>query len=118
MVGGTYVMPGYASDSGQLSGYAHDLDLEIEVLEPSHPLTRGISDFIIHDEGYDHIRINREVNALLGTHHPQCAPLVAWENRWQNSTCLYLMFGHDKQAYANEQFRRLLENGIHYLYKP
>lgn len=115
MVGGTYVMPGYASDPDQLSGYAHDLDLEIQVLDPTHPLTRGIGEFSIHDEGYDHIQINGGVQALLGTRHPQCAPLVAWENRWQNSTCLYLMFGHDKLAYTNENFRHLLQNAIHYV---
>lgn len=118
MVGGTYVMPGYASDSGRLSGYAHDLDLEIRVLDPTHPVTSGISDFSIHDEGYDHILINNGVKAILGTQNPQCSPVVAWENRWLNSTCLYLMSGHDKQAYSNEHFQRLLQNSIQYVYKP
>lgn len=115
MVGGKYVMPGYQNDTSLHSGYAHDLDLKIEVLDPSHPVTQGIGEFTIHDEGYYNIQINQEVLPLLGTKHPQCAPLVAWENQWENSTCLYLMFGHDKLAYVNEHFKLLLQNSIQYL---
>jgi len=114
MVGGKYVMPDHP-DSSLHSGYSHDIDLKIEVGDPSHPVTRGISEFVIHDEGYYNIQINREVLPLLGTKHLHCAPLVAWENQWENSTCLYLMFGHDKQAYVNEHFKLLLQNSIQYL---
>lgn len=118
MVGGKYVMPGYQNDSSLHSGYAHDLDLKIEVLDPSHPVTRGISEFVIHDEGYYNIQINQEAHPLLGTSHPYCAPQVAWINQCDRSTCLYLMFGHDKQAYVNEHFRLLLRNSIQSLSKP
>jgi len=115
MVGGKYVMPGYQNDTSLHSGYAHDLDLKIEVLDPSHPVTRGIGEFVIHDEGYYNIQINQEVIPLLGTKHSHCAPLVAWENQWENSTCLYLMCGHDKQAYNNVSLKLLLKNSVQYL---
>lgn len=115
MVGGKYVMPGFHPDASRHSGYAHDLDLEIHVLDPEHPVTRGIGEFLIHDEGYYNIQVEPGVHPLLGTQHPYCASQVAWENQWNNSTCLYLMFGHDKQAYANEHLTLLLENSIHYL---
>jgi type 1 glutamine amidotransferase len=115
MVGGTYVMPGFHPDTSLHSGYAHDLDLTIEVLDPEHPVTRGIGEFVIHDEGYYNIQVKSGVHPLLGTQHPSCAPQVAWENRWNNSTCIYLMFGHDKQAYSNEHLKLLLRNSIQYL---
>jgi len=118
MVGGKYVMPGHHPDSSLHSGYAHDLDLKIEVLDPSHPVTSGIGEFVIHDEGYYNIQISPEAHPLLGTQHPYCASRVAWENRWNKSTCLYLMFGHDKQAYAHSSLKLLLENSLHYLAKP
>ena len=102
-------------DSSLHSDYAHDIDLKIEVLDRSHPVTRGVGEFTIHDEGYSNIQIMQEVLPLLGTRHQHCAPLVAWENQWENSTCLYLMFGHDKQAYVNEHFKLLLQNSIQYL---
>ena len=115
MVGGKYVMPGFHPDSSLHSGYAHDLDLTITVLDPDHPVTRGIGQFVIHDEGYYNIQVKPGVHPLLGTQHPYCASQVAWENQWNNSTCLYLMFGHDKQAYANQNLTLLLENSIQYL---
>jgi hypothetical protein len=118
MVGGKYVKPGFHPDSSLHSGYAHDVDLMIEVLDPSHPVTRGIDEFVIHDEGYYNIQINPGVRPLLGTSHAQCAPLVAWENQWHKSTCLYLMFGHDKQAYSNDHFKLLLSNSIQWLSNP
>ena len=118
MVGGKYVMPGYDPDSSLHSGYADDLDLKIEVLDPSHPVTRGIGEFVIHDEGYFNIQINQEVHPLLGTSHQHCAPLVAWINQCQQSTCLYLMFGHDKLAYVNEHLKLLLQNAIQWLSNP
>ena len=118
MVGGRYVMPGYHPDSSLYSGYAHDLDLSIEVLDPSHPVTQGIGEFVIHDEGYYNIQINQEVHPLLGTQHPYCAPQVAWVNQRNRSTCLFLMFGHDKQAYMNEHLKLLLQNSIQWLSNP
>ncbi len=118
MMGGKYVMPDHESDSSLHSDFAHDIDLEIEVLDPAHPVTRGIHEFTIHDEGYSNIIVHENVHVLLGTNHPLCAPLVAWENQWHKSTCLYFMFGHDKKAYSNEHFKLLLQNSIQYLSKP
>ena len=118
MVGGKYVMPAYHPDSSLHSGYAHDLDLKIKVLDHSHPITRGIGEFLIHDEGYYNIQINKEAQPLLGTTHQFCAPQVAWINQCQQSTCLYLMFGHDKQAYSNEHLKLLLQNSIQWLSNP
>lgn len=108
-------MPDFHPDSTLHSGYAHDMDLKIEVLDLSHPVTRGIGEFMIHDEGYYNIQISKEVHPLLGTSQRYCAPQVAWVNQCDRSTCLYLMFGHDKQAYANASLHHLLENSIFWL---
>jgi hypothetical protein len=115
MVGGKYTIPEFQSDSTLHSGYRHDIDIPVKVLDPNHPVTEGVDDFVIHDEGYSNIRINKDVHPLLGTTHADCAPLLAWVNRYQNSTCLYLMLGHDSVAYANENFRILLYNSIQWL---
>ena len=101
-----------------VGGHEYDIDLKIEVLDPTHPVTRGIGEFMIHDEGYFNIQINEEVHPLLGTKHPNCAPQVAWINQCNRSTCLYLMFGHDKVAYENEHFKLLLSNSIQWLSNP
>jgi len=115
LVGGKYVMPGFGNDSSELSDFAHDIDLEVQVLDANHPICSGINDFHIHDEGYSNIQINQEVHPLFATSHPQCAPLMGWTKEFQNSTIVYLMFGHDRLAYENESLQRLLTNTIHWL---
>ena len=112
---GKYVMPNFETDSSLHSRYKHDIVLEVEVVDPLHPVNAGISDFTIHDEGYSNILINEGIHPLLSTRHPDCAPLVGWVNEAGNSTCVYLMMGHDKHAYGNESFRHLVRNAIHWL---
>ena len=115
MVGGRYVMPGFTTDTALFSDYKHDLDLRIEVMDQIHPVTKELKEFVIHDEGYSNIQMQEGIHPLLGTNHPDCAPLVGWVNHYNRSTCLYLMFGHDKYAYANGSFQQLLQNSIHWL---
>jgi len=115
MVGGKYVMAGFSSDSSAFSDYRHDIDLYVEVLDPDHPVSRGIENFTIHDEGYSNILLADQIHPLFGTSHPDCSPIVGWVNRFDRSTCIYLMFGHDKQAYSNESFKQILRNSIQWL---
>ena len=115
MVGGRYEMPGYQPDTTLRSDYKHDIDLKIEVLDPDHPVTHGLEDFMIHDEGYSKIQVHSGIHPLLGTNHPDCSPLVGWVNSRDQSTIVYLMLGHDKQAYTNKSFQLLLYNSIQWL---
>jgi len=117
MVGGKYVMPDFGNDSVNFSDYAHDLELEVQVLDPDHPIARGIEDFHIHDEGYSNIRISADIHPLFGTPHPQCSPMMGWIHPCQSSTIVYLMFGHDRHAYENESLRQILANSINWLSK-
>jgi type 1 glutamine amidotransferase len=113
--GGKYHEKGYGTDSIELSGYQHDLDIMVTVIDPKHPVTKGIQDFQIHDEGYYNIEILPEVTPLLQTSHPLCARYVAWTNEYKNSRIVYIMLGHDRQAYDNPSFRQLLDNSINWV---
>jgi type 1 glutamine amidotransferase len=115
IVGGKYIMPNFEPDSKLHSDFKHDIVLEVEVVDSHHPVNEGINDFAIHDEGYSNIQINEGIHPLLSTRHPDCAPLVGWVNQAGNSTSVYLMMGHDKHAYENESFRKLIRNAIHWL---
>ncbi len=115
IIGGKYFMPEYHAEKSLHSRYRHDIDLPITIIDRSHPVTNGIDDFIIRDEGYSNIQINKDVHPLFGSSHPDCSHLVGWVNQADHSTCLYLMFGHDKHAYNNESLHQILDNGIHWL---
>jgi type 1 glutamine amidotransferase len=114
IIGGKYHQPGEGSDSSQHSGYAHDLDLKVSVL-PDHPVTKDMVDFTIHDEGYSNIEVLPEVEILLQTNHELSAPQMGWTHQYRNSKVVYLMLGHDKKAYENPAFQKLVRNSIFYV---
>jgi lysophospholipase L1-like esterase len=113
MVGGRYVMEGYGH--GSLSAAEHDLDLQVLISDPSHPVTRGMEDITIHDEAYSGLDILEGVTPLLETGDPACSSPMGWTHRYRNSKVVYLMPGHDHHAYEHPAYRELLENSISYL---
>jgi type 1 glutamine amidotransferase len=110
--GGKYYERGYNYAPGRFSGYKHDIVMEVKIIDPAHPVTSGLTDFSIHDEGYSNIGINNNVTPLLSTNHPDSSPLVAWANEYNNSKIVYILLGHDNNAWSNENFRKLLRNAI------
>ena len=68
--------------------------------------------FVIHDEGYSNTFQLPGVHNLLETVHPDCDRYIGWSHEVKNSRVVYLMGGHDKYAFENESFIRLLENAI------
>jgi type 1 glutamine amidotransferase len=115
MVGGRYVMPGYQEDSTLLSDYRHDIEMHVTVADPTHPVTLDMEDFTIHDEGYSNIKVLPGVIPLLMTDHPDASPLIGWVNTKDHSRVVYLMLGHDKQAYQNPSYHQLISQSIHWL---
>ena len=111
-IGGRYHLQEVVKDSAKVSDYMHDIDIDVKLIDPDHPVTRGISDFTTHDEGYSNIEIKPDVSLLLSVDHPDCAPYVGWTKQHRNSRIVYLMLGHDRNAYKSESFVKLLENAI------
>jgi type 1 glutamine amidotransferase len=102
-------------DSLRNSWYKHDLDLLVNILDSANTITRGMKDFMIHDEGYGNIMVLDGVTPLLKTKDPGCAEIIAWTNKYKNSKVVYLMGGHDKFAYENENYIKLVRNSLNYL---
>ena len=111
-VGGRYYLEGSLEDTAKVSGYRHDIDLEVRIIDPDHPVTSGLSDFTTHDEGYSNIEIKPGVTRLLSVEHPDCAPCVGWSGRHRNSRTVYIMLGHDRNAYSSKSFVTLVEQAI------
>ena len=60
------------------SGYKHNVDLPIQVVDKNHPVTAGLSDFTLHDETYSNYLVQPDVHVLLKTDHPTSTPALAW----------------------------------------
>lgn len=112
IIGGKYHIAPYTTDSSILSAYRHDIELDIEVLDPFHPVTEKMNDFTILDEGYSNIEILPGNTCLLSVSHPDCAPCTAWARTYKQSKVVYLLHGHDRLAYENPSFREVLANAI------
>jgi len=104
-------------DSSKDGNYRHDIDIPLSIADSRHEITRGIEDFIIHDEGYNNIKVNEGITPVLLADHPDCAELFSWTNRYNNSEIVYLMGGHDRLAYENENYKKLIRNSLVYLTK-
>jgi len=94
------------------STYKHDIDMEIKIADRSHPITRGLKDFVIHDEGYKYCGFEKDNHVLLTTEHAASDKTLAWARRYGKARVCGIMLGHDGKAYANPNFRKLLSQAI------
>lgn len=120
IVGGKYHLKPWEKDGQPQPGstYQHDVDIEVQVLNPWHPVTRGLADFTIRDETYGRLEIQPTVQPLLAARHPTSNPVVAWCQTWHNTRVVGIQLGHDRHAYEHPAYRRLLANAIHWVAPP
>ena len=94
------------------SSYKYNLDIEVQVVDKEHPITRGVENFTIRDEGYKNLYVREGVHVLLKTDHPDASPEVAWTTRYGKGTIFVIVLGHDRHAYASPHLRQILRQAI------
>ena len=97
------------------SGATDDQDIPVTVVDRQHPITKGIGDFMIHEETYHKYYTAPDVKVLLKTNHPKNEPPIAWVKQYGNSRVFYLMLGHGPSGWTNPNYPRILANGIHWV---
>jgi type 1 glutamine amidotransferase len=97
------------------STWSHGEDLKVTIADHDHPITKGLSDFQIHDETYGGYYTASDVHILLRTDHPKNDPELAWTKNYGVSRVFYLMLGHDQHAWQNSAYPQLLERGIRWV---
>ena len=112
LVGGKFYIEGYAPDTSLILDYYHDINMKVRVIDPDHPVTKGVTDYEVLDEGYVNTQLMPGLKYLLETDHPKCDRYVGWTHEVKNSRVVYLMGGHDRHAFENESYHRILENAI------
>ena len=95
-----------------VSTYRHDVKFRIQILEKSHPITRGVKDFEILDEVYGNLEVLPGVQPLLATNHPLSNKIIGWTFQKENSRVVYIEPGHDKNAYSNPSYQQLIRQAI------
>ena len=127
------------------SGYRHDVDHEVLVLDPAHPVAAGLpARFRLTDELYlgevfeDLVHpllasdasftrgqffsaasaVNGAMFSNTGWRHPDGSNIVGWTKAARNSPLVYLQPGDGPATYENTHYRRMVENAIRWVASP
>jgi len=92
--------------------YEHDIDMAIKVVDKQHPITEGMSDFPIHDEGYKNCWFDQDNHVLLTTDHAASDKTVGWVRRYGKAKVCTIQLGHDSKAYENRNYPLLINRAI------
>jgi uncharacterized protein len=119
IIGGRYHLKPRNVDGVEVPGstYRHDVQFRVNILDRSHPITRGLEDFDIHDETYGGFEVLPGVNPLLGTTEPTSGPILAWQHTYEGARVVYIQLGHDRMAYENPNYARLIAQAIRWVFR-
>jgi type 1 glutamine amidotransferase len=118
IIGGRY--PEADGKSGVVTtevGYEHDVDIPVVLVSQEHPVSAGLSNFVIHDEIYWGFRVGQDVTPLLTTTHPKSSKPLAWARTEKKSRVVFIQLGHGPEAFADSNYRRLLAQSIRWVAK-
>jgi len=117
IIGGKYHLEKWVDNGVEkpASTYKHGVDFRVKVADARHPVTRGVSDFDIHDETYGGYEVKPGVRVLLTTTEPSNSPTIAWVKTNENARVVYLQLGHDHLAWDNPNYRQLLAQAIRWV---
>lgn len=95
---------------GYFVTHPHYRDYQVSVVDPEHPITQGLTEFMVRDEQYI-LDYDPRVQVLAAALHKGTAMPVAWTKSWGQGRVFYLALGHDAAACQHETFRLLLQRG-------
>lgn len=116
IIGGRYFLKEEEWEGAKRAGstYKHDIDMKVHV-EADHPVTSGVKDFEIHDEGYKGQWRDPSATLLLSTWHGDSDVALAWCKTYRQSRVCTIQLGHDGQSYANPGFRKVVIQAIRWV---
>lgn len=114
LIGGKFHLEERVVDGQTLprSGYDHDQEIAVQIANTDHPITRGLTDFQIHDETYCRYDTDPEATILLTTEHPKSDRELAWAKQYGRTRAVYVQLGHDRLAYENPHYRTIVARSI------
>jgi uncharacterized protein len=113
IAGGKYVYKEEQRKTGLTSSnYTREMvEIPVRVVGEKHPVTAGLSDFILRDELYTNMHMVGEVNPLLKTG----GELLAWSRMEKKSRVVGTTLGHGPTAYEDPNFRKFLAQSIRWV---
>jgi len=94
--------------------YSNGETVHVEIADPDHPITKGLSSWDMVDETYKMDAARPDCHVLLTTDHPKSLRTLAWTRQHNKARVFILASGHDKHTYANPNFQTILLRGIYW----
>lgn len=94
------------------SSYKHDIDFNVRIADPDHPITRGLADFQVFDETYKNCFFEPDNRPLLTTDHPTSDPVIGWTRTWRNARICTLQPGHGPTVFTQPGYRELVARAV------
>ena len=94
------------------TGGAGGQTVRLDVLDPNHPITKGLGPWEMIDEVYTKGDADEASEVLLTTDHPKSMRTIAWTRRFRDARVFCYQSGHDRTAFDDEGFRTVLTRGI------
>lgn len=89
-----------------------DVKQSVDVVDPAHPILRGIESFEITDEGYHMPDEDAQGHRLLEVNHPKTMRATAWTREVRDSRVFCFQLGHDGTGWDHPSFQTILKQGI------
>jgi hypothetical protein len=94
------------------SAWKEGMHFRVQIADPNHPVTRGMTDYDAHDEVYKGFDVAKECHPLLTTDEPQSNKVIAWAKTYKRARVVYIQSGHDHFGYENPSFQQILRQAI------
>ncbi|HET6441291.1 MAG TPA: ThuA domain-containing protein [Phycisphaerae bacterium] len=100
-----------------MCAYREGVDFTIHVEDPEHPITKGLADFQVRDEGYRKLPHAQDNHLLLSTDNAVSDKQIAWVRTYKNARVFCTVIGHGPQVFTSEPFRRIMARAIRWTAK-
>lgn len=95
-----------------VSNYTHNVKMKVQIVNPDHPITRGMQDFEIQDETYNLVEVFPNVKPLVKTEHPASMKIIGWTHTYGKSPVVFIQPGHGPKVFGNPNYRKLIMQSI------
>ena len=86
-------------------------DHAMQVLSASHPITQGVTDFVIMDELYTNPRTSEALQPLIESTWKETKHPILWARDYGPARVCYNAMGHGVEAFEHPVNRLLLQRG-------
>jgi len=93
-------------------GYFIGQKLRVNVVNPQHPIARGLKSWDMIDETYTMVEPESGSRILLTVDHPQSMKAIGWTRQYRKSPVFCYQSGHDNQTWVDSGFREVLRRGL------